>query len=89
MGRKRLQRPRAEPGESLFSPSCLRLWQTEPAEPMAGSLFCIFFALLGMVFNQLGHLMQHGCTNCPPAWGRLVGKGVAGKQDESLPEEGL
>lgn len=34
--------------------------QTEPAEPMAVRLFCIFFALLGMVFTQLGHLMQHG-----------------------------
>lgn len=47
-------------GGVSFPLSCLRLWQTEPAEPMAGSLFCIFFALLGMVFNQLGHLMQHG-----------------------------
>lgn len=26
---------------------------------------------------------------CPPARGQRAGKGVAGKQDESLPEEGL
>lgn len=56
-------------GRLSFPLSCLRLWQTEPTEPMAGSLFCIFFALLGMVFNQLGHLKQHGVHKLPTSLG--------------------
>lgn len=31
---------------------------------MAAWIFCIIFALLGMVFNQLGHLLQHGVHKC-------------------------